>query len=156
MAILKSNEVAALDAPSRVLLQENVSNSRLFFFEATYVAKGTEQTSGDSIAIGDLPVGAIVLPEFCRIANEASMGGGTLAITKIGDAVDDDRISATSFSVNSSTAGQSLITPNIADGIITRTPITEATKRLYATFTCATAPTAGKKIKFIIAFRPRG
>lgn len=159
MAGLLSKEASAIDnGRVQERLAENVASANVLFFEATYVcgANDTTEEASNTIGVCDLPVGAIVLPELCRIANEASMGGETLAVTKIGDAADDDRYSATSFSINASTAGQALITPNIAAGIITRTPVTAATKRIIATFTTASAPTAGKKIKFIIAYRPRG
>jgi len=155
MASLKTTEITTIDSAGvRKPWQENVASANILFFEATYVCGGEE--SSNTLGVCDLPVGAIVLPELCRIVNEASMGGGTLAVTKIGDAEDDDRYSATSFSINASTAGQALITPNIADGVIARTPVTAATKRIIATFTTGSAPTAGKKIKFIIAYRPRG
>lgn len=156
MASLKSVEVKAIDdGKVQERLAGNVAGASVLYFEATYEATGEEE-AGNTIAVCELPVGAIVLPELTRIANEASMGGGTLAVTKLGDAVDDDRYSATSFSIHSSNAAQTLITPNIADGIISRTPLTAATKRIIATFTTGTAPTQGKKIKFIIAYRPRG
>lgn len=156
MATQKTNEIKAVDSGVvRNLLQDNVASANVLFFEATYEFLGTEATSGDTIQICELPVGAIVLPEQCRVVSEASLGGSALALPKIGDALDDDRYSATSISLDSSTAGNQTVTPNIAASVVTRWPITADTKRVIATFARTNAPTAGKKVKFIIAFRPR-
>jgi hypothetical protein len=81
------------------------------------------------------------------------MGGSVLALPKIGDAGDDDRYSATSISVNSSTAGIVAVTANVTASVVPRHVVTEATKRLIATFTRTNAATAGKKLVFSIAYR---
>lgn len=155
MATQKTNEAKAIDdGLVQKRLPGNVASANVLFLEATYETRGSE-TTGDKIDIGDVPAGSIVLPELTRIAHEAGVGGTSVAISKIGDAADDDRYSATSFSIHASNAGQAPITPNIADGIITRTPVTAATKRVIATLTHGGAPDANKKLKFIIAYRPR-
>ncbi len=157
MATLKTAEVTAIDTGLvRQRLQENVASAQVLHFEAVYTTTGSEAASGDTIAICDLPIGAVVLPELCRVSNEASVGGSVVAIPTIGDAVDADRYSATSISIHSSNAADQAVTPNVADGVITRTPIVAATKRIVAAFSRTNALTAGKKIKFLIVYRPRG
>jgi len=131
----------------------NLSAGTLRYAEYTYTATGTEAASGDTITIGDVPVGCVVLPEKSSVASEASIGGSVVAITKIGDASDDDRYSATSLSVDSTTAAFTAVTPAIATGVMTRTKVVAATKTLVAGFSRTNALTAGKKIKFIIAYR---
>lgn len=134
----------------------NLASGDIRYAEFTYTTSGSEAASGDTIEIGDIPVGAVVIPELSKVANEASMGGSVLAIPKIGDADDDDRYSASSISVNSSTAGITAVTAAVGTSVIPRHVVTEATKRLVATFTRTSAPTAGKKIVFIIAYRIGG
>lgn len=121
--------------------------------QATYTTTGTEAASGDNINVAVLPVGAIPLPELWRVNNEASLGGSVVAIPKIGDAGDDDRYSATSISLNSSTAGSQAVTPNIGVSVLPRYVVTEATRTVVAAITRTNAVTAGKKISFLLAFR---
>jgi carbohydrate-binding DOMON domain-containing protein len=123
------------------------------YAQATYTATGTEAATGDTIEVAVLPVGAIPLPELWRVNNEASMGGSVLALPTIGDASDVDRYSATSISINSSTAGSTAVTPAVATSVLPRFVITEATQRVVAAFTRTNAMTAGKKISFLLAFR---
>lgn len=131
----------------------DLASGDIRYAEFTYTFTGTEAASGDTIEIGDIPVGAVVIPELSRVANEASMGGSALALPKIGDAGDDDRYSATSISIHSSNAGVTALTPNVGASVIPRHIVTEATKRLVATFTRTNAATAGKKLVFVIAHR---
>lgn len=154
MVTFKTNEATAQDSGLvRNRVQSNVANGDIRYTEFTYVFTGTEAATGDTIAIGDLPVGATALPEKSLVAFEASMGGSALALPKIGDASDDDRYSATSITVNSSTAGIVGVTANVAASVVPRHVVTEATKRLIATFTRTNAATAGKKLIFSIAYR---
>lgn len=154
MAAFKTAEATTQDTG---LLASRVSSKKatgdIRWLEATYTATGTEAASGDTIEIGDVPVGANVIPELFRIANEASMGGSDLAITGIGDSGSATRYSATSLSVHSSNAAVQAITPNVAGSVISRYSVTESTKRLIATFTRTNAMTAGKKIVFLVPFR---
>lgn len=118
--------------------------------EAVYTATGTE-VANDIIDIGDIPEGAVVIPELSRIASEACGGTGS-AIAAIGDSADDDRYSATSVSLTS--VASAFLTPASATGVITRTPVTSATKTIKAKFAISSgAMTAGKKIVFTIVFR---
>ena len=125
----------------------------LRFAEATYTASGSEAASGDNIEVCVLPVGAVPVPELWRVSNEASMGGSAIAIPTIGDASDADRYSATSISVNSSTAGSAAVTAAVATSVLPRYTVTEATQRVVAAITRTNALTAGKKISFLIAYK---
>lgn len=134
-------------------VQGNLASGDIRFIEATYTTAGTEAASGDVIDVTDVPVGATVIPELCRVSNEASMGGSSIAIPTLGDAVDADRYSATSVSINSSTAGSAAFTANVSASVLPRFTVTAATKRIKAALTRTNAITAGKKISFLIAYR---
>jgi hypothetical protein len=123
------------------------------YAQATYTATGTEAASGDNINVAVLPVGAIPLPELWRVNNEASLGGSVVAIPTIGDAGDADRYSATSISLNSSTAGSAAVTPNIGVSVLPRYAVTADTRTVVAAITRTNALTAGKRISFLLAFR---
>lgn len=118
--------------------------------EAVYTATGLE-ANGDIIDIGDIPEGAVVIPEESRIASEACGGTGS-AIATVGDSADADRYSATSVALTS--AATAALTPAIATSIIVRTAATAATKTIKAAFALSSgAMTAGKKVVFTIVFR---
>jgi hypothetical protein len=134
-------------------VQGNLATGDIRFIEATYTCTGTEAASGDIIDVTDVPVGATVIPELCRVSNEASLGGSSVAIPTLGDALDADRYSATSITLNSSTAGSQAFTPNVTASVLPRHTVTAATKRIQAALTRTNAVTAGKKISFTIAYR---
>ena len=146
-------------APSDLTLNvRNRSNSDLThgdvrYAEATYTCTGTEAASGDNIEVAVLPVGSTPLPELWRVSHEASLGGSVVAIPTIGDASDVDRYSATSISLNSSTANSQAVTPAVATSVLPRHTVTEATQRVVAAVTRTNAVTAGKKISFLIAYK---
>lgn len=154
MATFYSN-IAASDLTLNVRNRNNgeLTHGDVRFAEATYTATGTEAASGDTIEVCVLPVGAVPLPELWRVSNEASMGGSVIAIPTLGDAADADRYSATSISVNSSTAGSAAVTPAVATSVLPRFAVTEATQRVVAAITRTNAVTAGKKISFLIAYK---
>lgn len=131
----------------------NLVTGNVVFAEATYTCTGTEAATGDSINIAVLPVGAMPLPELWRVSNEASLGGSSVAISTLGDASDADRYSATSISLNSSTAGSAAVTPAVATSVLPRYAITADTQTVTAAFARTNAVTAGKKISFLLAFR---
>ena len=131
----------------------DLSHGDVRYAEATYTCTGSEAATGDNIEVAVLPVGATPLPELWRVSNEASMGGSVIAIPTIGDAVDADRYSATSISVNSSTAGSAAVTANVTASVLPRHTVTEATQRVVAAITRTNAVTAGKKISFLIAYK---
>jgi len=130
-----------------------LSNGDIRYAEGTYTATGTEAATGDTIEVAVLPVGAIPMPSLWRVNNEASLGGSGVAISQLGDAEDADRYSATSISLNSSTAGSQAVTPAVSTSVIPRYVTTATTQRIIATFARTTAVTAGKKISFSIAYR---
>jgi hypothetical protein len=134
-------------------VQGNLASGDIRFIEATYTCTGTEAASGDIIDVTDVPVGANVIPELCRVSNEASLGGSSVAIPTLGDAGDADRYSATSITLNSSTAGSQAFTAAVATSVLPRHTVTAATKRIQAALTRTNAMTAGKKISFLIAYR---
>lgn len=134
-------------------VQGNLASGDIRYVEATYTCTGSEAASGDIIDVTDVPVGVTVLPELCRVSNQASLGGSSVAISTLGDAVDADRYSATSVSLNSSTAGSQAFTAAVATGVLPRFTVTAATKRIQAAFARTNAVTASKKISFLIAYR---
>lgn len=122
----------------------------VMFAQAEWTVPTTTVTTGDTIEIITLPVGAIVIPELSR-TNTDGLGGTTPAISKIGDSADDDRYTATSQAVLS--AGANAWTPNVTASVVPRYVVTKDTNVLIATLTHGGAPTAGKKIGWLIAFR---
>jgi len=131
----------------------DLSHGDVRYAEATYTCTGTEAASGDNIEVAVLPVGSTPLPELWRVSHEASLGGSVVAIPTIGDASDVDRYSATSISLNSSTANSQAVTPAVATSVLPRHTVTEATQRVVAAVTRTNAVTAGKKISFLIAYK---
>lgn len=131
----------------------DISHGDVRYAEATYTTTGTEAATGDTIEVAVLPVGSTPLPELWRVSHEASLGGSVVAIPTLGDAADADRYSATSISLNSSTAGSQAVTPAIATSVLPRYTVTEATQRVVAAITRTNAVTAGKKISFLIAYK---
>ena len=131
----------------------DLSHGDVRYAEATYTCTGSEAATGDNIEVAVLPVGATPLPELWRVSNEASMGGSVIAIPTIGDSADADRYSATSISVNSSTAGSAAVTAAVATSVLPRYTVTADTQRVVAAITRTNAVTAGKKISFLIAYK---
>lgn len=151
MATLKTDVQTAQTtgfAKDRVEGQKVTGDIR--YTEAVYTTTGAE-AAGDIIEVVTLPIGAIVLPEKSSIACEASGGTGT-AISKLGDAGDDDRYSATSVALTS--AANTAVTPALATSVTVRTPMTSTTNVLKATVALTSGSvTAGKKVVFLVAFR---
>ena len=148
-------DIAASDLTLNVRNRNNsdLTHGDIRFAEATYTATGSEAASGDTIEVAVLPVGATPLPELFRVSHEASLGGSVVAIPTIGDASDVDRYSATSISLNSSTANSQAVTPAVATSVLPRYTVTEATQRVVAAFSRTNALTAGKRISFLIAYK---
>ena len=148
-------DIAASDLTLNVRNRNNsdLTHGDVRYWEATHTATGTEAASGDTIEVAVLPVGATPMPELFRVSHEASLGGSVVAIPTIGDASDADRYSATSISLNSSTANSQAVTPAVATSVLPRHTVTEATQRVVAAFSRTNALTAGKKISFLIAYK---
>jgi len=151
MATLYTDVATKQDSPlpaNRVAGNKITGENR--YIEAVYTTTGAEAAS-DIIDVTDIPIGAVVIPELSRVACEASGGTGT-AISKIGDASDDDRYSATSIALTS--AATTAVTPAVATSVTLRTPVTSTTKRIKATVALSSGSvTAGKKVVFTIAYR---
>lgn len=148
-------DIAQSDLTLNVRNRNNsdLTHGDIRYAEATYTATGSEAASGDTIEVAVLPVGATPLPELFRVSHEASLGGSVVAIPTIGDASDADRYSATSISLNSSTANSQAVTPAVATSVLPRYTVTEATQRVVAAISRTNAVTAGKKISFLIAYK---
>lgn len=126
----------------------------IIYREGIYtLTDGTDETSGDLLRIAKVPANFILIPHLCKIVAEDP--GTAFNITKIGDlavdgttaANDDDRYSgaidisaggAFDFAYSASAAGLAGY---------------KTTKEMWLTATLGTvtAPTAGKKVRFIIA-----
>jgi hypothetical protein len=113
----------------------------------TYTVTGAEVTA-DTINFGRLPEGAVVIPALCRISSDGI--GGTGAITKIGDANDDDRYSATSVAVAS--AVSTAVTPVNAQAV-TPVGVPEGFDTITGVLTFASAITTGKKITLHLVYQ---
>ncbi len=136
-----------------VLVRQRVEGSKvsglLRFAYARYTTTAAEVTA-DTINVVSLPIGARVIPHLCRVTSDGT--GGTGAITKIGDAGDDDRYTATSIAVAS--AINSAVTPAALVGA-TSYEIASGNETVVATLTLATTLTAAKVIDFHIAYVDR-
>lgn len=111
-----------------------------------YIVDGTE-TTGDTINFGMLPVGVIVVPDLMKISSDGI--GGTGAVTKIGDTLDDDRHSATSVAVAS--AVSTVVTPVNAQ-VVTPVAVAYGGEAITGVLTFATAITTGKKITLRVPY----
>ena len=115
----------------------------LMEFSGTYTCTGAE-ASGDVIPLVKLPIGAILRPSLMRVSTDA-IGGTSAVFTKIGDAGDDDRYSATSLALTAAQT-ETAVTPTNAIAVTPFQVDTEANRAILATMTHSGAPTAGKKI----------
>jgi len=119
---------------------------------ATYTFTG-EEADGDIIELGELPVGATLLPDLSKIISEG-VGGTGGAISSIGTPNDDDAYSSTSINITS--AGINAITPTNAS-MLSPIVVTEATKRVIAKLALTSGSfTAGKKIRAQLVFTQPG
>lgn len=149
MATVKTDVATAQSSQSvRDRVDGNSVTGGIRFAEAVLTV-GT-LAAADIIEIVTLPIGAIVLPERSWVATDG-VGGTSAVISKIGDASDDDRYSATSIAITS--GGITAVTAaNTTSGIV-RTPVTSATNTIKATFGLGSGTvTAGQKIRFSIAY----
>lgn len=118
------------------------------YLTGLYTATGAE-AAGDVVQIGQLPVGAIVLPRQSTVSSDG-VGGTSATVTKLGDASTDNRYSATSIAITS--AISSAVTP-VAGIEASQYQVDSTTCVLQATLGLGSGSyTAGKKILFIIAF----
>jgi hypothetical protein len=135
-------------AQLRSRIKSSVINGDVKIFRAQYTATGTE-VAADLIAIGKLPVGAVLLPHDCRYSYQA-MGGTGTALSQLGDATTANRYSSTSVAITS--AGTTAVTPTAA---IALTPyeIEAGNETIFATLALSSGTmTAGQKISFLLAY----
>ncbi len=119
----------------------------LLWATVTRTVDATE-AAADVINIIDLPVGARLVPDLMKVANDGA-GGTSVTISKIGDAEDDDRYSATAVALTA--AGNVAVTPTNAISVTPFT-ITETTKTIKAVLAGTLPMTAGKKIVFKVPY----
>lgn len=112
----------------------------------TYTVDGTE-TTGDTINFGRLPAGVVVVPALARVSSDGT--GGTGAITKLGDTLDDDRYSATSIAV-ASAVSTAVTTTN--DQAVSPVGVPEGGEIITGVLTFASAITVGKKITLTLPY----
>ena len=118
-------------------------SGEMFEFFGTYTCTGAEVTA-DVIPLIKLPIGAILRPGSVRISTDA-VGGTSVVFSKIGDAGDDDRYTATSVALTAAGTELSLTLVN-ANVVAPFTIDSAANQTVLGTMTHSGAPTAGKKI----------
>ncbi len=124
----------------------------LLCLTATYTTTGAE-AAGDVLEIGDLPVGAQLLPSLSRVVSEG-VGGTTATIAKLGDAKDDDRYSTTAIGLTAT--GIVAVTPTNAAALEPFT-ITHETRRVAGVLGLASGSfSAGKKVRFELVYKMQG
>lgn len=105
--------------------------------------------AGELVSIASLPIGAVLIPELCRVSSEACGGNGT-AFDTIGDAGDDDRYSATPVVL---TAAATLVIVPTAAINLTPFAITAGNEVIKAKIGLASgAVTAGKLIRVRLTY----
>jgi hypothetical protein len=128
-------------------LSAKLLSPMLLWATVTRTVDATE-AAADVINIIDLPAGAELVPDLMKVANDGA-GGTSVVISKIGDAEDDDRYSATNIALTA--AGNVSVTPTNAI-VVTPFKITETTKTIKATLAGTLPMTAGKKIVFKVPY----
>ena len=133
------------------LLKDRVANSqntsgRLMRASALYTTTGLE-ASGDVIDAMALPIGAILHADQCRVSTDGT-GGTSPVVSQIGDAANGARYSSTSITL---AAGTVAVTPVTANKV-TPYSITAGNEIIKATITFTGSLTAGKLIRFDLAY----
>jgi hypothetical protein len=148
MATFNTAERAIQIAPNLgVRLAGRKLSSMLLYATITHTVTATEAAT-DVINIVDLPVGSYLVPDLMRVANNGA-GGTSVVISKLGDASDDDRYSATSIALTA--AGNIAVTPTNAIAV-TPFAITETTQTIKAVLAGTLPMTVGKKITFKVPY----
>lgn len=131
----------ALSGNDSVKLQGNICCGNVLMARGSYTVSGA--VVGDQIRIARLPKGAVVVPYLSKVVSEAL---GTTFTIKIGDTLSDSRYAA---SLALATAGA----PEWTGGTSGLTPEPlESTDWITATITAVSAPAAGKKAQFWVAY----
>ena len=136
----------------------NKQTGNLIFIDATYtLTSGTDETSGDLINIAKIPANAKVVPHLCKILAENP--GTAFNISKIGlikvdsdgSATDDDDAVSTAIDIS---AGGAFDLDYASQAIAQDDAVETEDMWLQATLGTITAPTAGQKVRFLIAIAP--
>lgn len=149
MPTLNSATYAAqIDGNPRNRLSASVLNAEIRIAEVEYKFTGAEAT-GDILNLVQLPNGTIVYTEHSAVSSEG-IGGTTVTFTKIGDAVDDDRYSATAVALTA--AGFVPLTVIAANRAVPWV-IDKDTNLIKAVLGGTLPATAGKRIWLKLAYR---
>lgn len=152
----KQTPVEAADTWSRDAGNKQTGN--LLFIDATYtLTSGTDETSGDLINICKIPANAKVVPHLCKISAENP--GTAFNIAKIGlikcdvdgSATDDDDAVSTAIDIS---AGGAFDFAWAAQAIAQDDVAETEDMWLQAELGTITSPTAGQKVRFLIAIAP--
>jgi hypothetical protein len=123
--------------------------SQLMFLVSTYTTTGTE-VANDLINVGLLPAGVVVVPDMCRVSTDG-IGGTGATVATLGDALDDDRYSATAVAVVS--AGSSLFT-GVNAQLVAPVAVPEGGEIIRAKIGLSSGSiTAARRLTFTIAYR---
>lgn len=131
----------ALSGNDTVKLPGSLCCGNILVARGQYIVSGA--AAGDEIKITRLPKGAVVIPHLCQVFTESL---GSAFTVKIGDSVSDSRYAS---GVSLATAGRQSLSGGT--GELDPEPL-EGSDWITATITSATAPTAGKKAQFWIAY----
>lgn len=118
-------------------------SGELVEFSAKYTILGSE-TSGDTLPIVTLPIGAILRPSSMQVSTDG-VGGTSVVIASIGDAGSATRYSSTSVALTTA-ATNTAVTEAAANALAPYAIASEANRTVVATITHSGAPTAGKLI----------
>jgi len=125
---------------------------------------GTDEATNDTIVLGSLPVGSVVIPQLSWYAHEVL--AATAWTMNIGDSTDTDRycigqdLKATTglrsflrldWDSADPSGGGDIITA-FPDAVFNPHTVTEATRQVIATLTSITGPVASRDISFCIAY----
>lgn len=122
-------------------------SSIMLWANVTHIVTAAE-AAADVLNIVILPEDSYLVPDLMKVANDGA-GGTSVTLSKIGDAVDDDRYSTTAVALTA--AGFITVTPTAAIRV-TPFQITETTRTIQATLAGTLPMTAGKKILFRVPY----
>lgn len=131
----------SINVKDRVEGQRVTGDMRSFI--ATYTTTGAE-VAADIINIVQLPVGAVLNADSLRVSTDG-VGGTGCTFSKLGDAGDDDRYSATAVALTA--AGTNLAVTGVNANAIAPFAVTKDTNVVQGTIALSSGSvTAGKKV----------
>ena len=125
-----------------------VMSAEVRYAELPWVIKGSE-AAGDILLFGQLQNGVIIYPELCALISEG-VGGTGVVLSKVGDALDDDRYSAANLAATA--AGYvpfTVIAANRAAAYV----LADGGNVIQATLGGTLPATTGKKMWLKMAYR---